>query len=344
MKDNRRLAVLLAVTVVAVIAAVFLARGGGGPRNDPLAGRKVLPEFAQRVDSVARVTLVSGGVKTTFVRQGDGWTVEEKAGYPADGAKVHQMVLGLADLTYVEPKTRKPDLYSRLDLDDPAKKDSKSTLVTASDDKGSLLGEIITGKRKVDELGGGNDGIYVRKPGDAQSWLARGTLDLSGGTAAWLDKKLLDIPAGDLKSVALTQPDGGKLAFLRAKAGAPFALSAPPPAGKKLKSDGALDDPAGALAGLELSDVKPAKDVEFPAKGVNQAHYEGLDGLVIDVTLVNKDGTDWARIAVSGTGDASKRAADLQAKFAPWVFALPSFKAKLMETKLDDVLETPKGS
>ena len=39
------------------------------------------------------------------------------------------------------------------------------------------------------QLGGGNDGIYVRKPGDAQSWLARGTLDLSGDTAGWLDNE-----------------------------------------------------------------------------------------------------------------------------------------------------------
>lgn len=341
---NKSLVALLVITIVAVIAAVFVARGGNGPGNDPLAGEKVLPEFAKQVDSVARITLVRGGVKTTFVRQGDGWTIEEKAGYPADAEKVHRIVLSLADLTFVEPKTKKPDLYPRLELEDPGKKDAKSTLVTLSDAKGSLLGEIIAGKRKVDELGGGNDGVYVRKPSDAQSWLARGTLDLSGDTAAWLDQKLLDVPADDVKSVALTQPDGGKLAFARDKAGAPFALSSPPPAGKKLKSDSALADPAGTLADLELSDVKAAKDVEVPKQGVYEARFEGFDGLVVDVMLFTKDGSDWARIEASGTGAAAKRAADLQAKFAPWIFGLPSYKAKLMETKLDDVLETPKGS
>lgn len=340
----KSLVALIAVTIVAVVAAVFFARSDYAPRNDPLAGTKVLPEFAKRVDSVARITVVRGGVKTSFVRHGDQWTIDEKSGYPANGQKVHAMVLGLADLTFVEPKTKKPDLYSRLDLEDPAQRDAKSTLVTMSDDKGSLLGEIIAGKRKVDELGGGNDGIYVREPSDAQSWLARGTLDLSGDITAWLDQKLMDMPADDVKSVVLTQPDGGKLAFARDKAGAPFTLVPPLPADKKLKNDSALTDPAGALADLDLSDVKAAKDVEVPTQGLHEAHYEGFDGLVIDVTLFNQDGTDWARVAASGSGDAAKRAADLQAKFAPWIFGLPSYKAKLMQTKLADVIEAPKGS
>ena len=66
---------------------------------------------------------------------------------------MHQALLGLADLAFVEPKTKKPDLYPRLELEDADKKGAKSTLVTVSDDKGSLLGEIIAGKRSVDAAG-----------------------------------------------------------------------------------------------------------------------------------------------------------------------------------------------
>jgi predicted Rdx family selenoprotein len=341
---NKGLIGLLLVTLIAVAGAIFVARHGGNTKSDPLAGTKVLPEYARRVDEVARITLVRGGGKTSFVRNGDLWTVEEKGGYPADGAKLHAVVLGLADLTFVEPKTKKPALYSRLDLDDPDKPGAKSTLVTASDAKGSLLGEIIAGKRKVDELGGGNDGIYVRKPGDAQTWLARGTLDLSGDTASWLDKKLLDVAADKVKSVTLTAADGGTLAFARENEGTPFAVVPPLPADKKLKSDTALSDPAGALAGLELSDVAAAKDMPLPQTGLSTARYESFDGLVVTVTLFNKDGNDWARIEATGTGDAQKEAAALQTKFTPWVFGLPSYKAKLMETKLADVIEPQKGS
>jgi hypothetical protein len=342
--DNKGLVGLLAATAVAVVAAVLVTQGGGAPKDDPLVGTHVLPEISQRLDAVARLALVRGDAKTTLVRHGDAWTVEDKSGYAADAAKVHQAILGLADLTFVEPKTRKPDLYPRLELEDADKKDAKSTLVTVSDDKGSLLGEIIAGKRKIDELGGGNDGLYVRKPGDAQAWLARGTLDLSGTTVDWLDKKLLDVAADQVKSVTLTAPDGASFSFARGKPGDALALAAPLPAGKKLKSDTALDDPAGALAGLELSDVEPAKDAAFPPGVTASARYETFDGLVITIALVNKDGAEWARIEAAGTGAAQARAADLTAKLSPWVFGLPDYKTKLLRTKLDDLLEPAKGS
>lgn len=341
---NKGLSALLAVTAAAVVAAVFVVRGGGTLRDDPLVGQAVLPEVAQRLSDVGRVTLVHGGAKTTLLRHGDGWVVEEKGDYPANEAKIYQALLGLAELSFVEPKTRKPDLYPRLEVDDADKKDAKSTLVTVADAKGSLLGELIAGKRRVDQLGGGNDGIYVRKPGDAQSWLAGGTLDLAGATPEWLDKKLIDLPQAKVKDVVLSAADGGALAFRRDKPEDKFALAAPPPAGKKLKSGDALDTPAGALAGLELTDVRPAKEFEFPKDGAAQARYESFDGLVLTVSIAQKDGTDWARIAASGTGEAEKQAADLNARLSPWVFAIASFKAKMLETKLDDVLETPKGS
>ncbi|HUK57707.1 MAG TPA: DUF4340 domain-containing protein [Stellaceae bacterium] len=342
--QNRGLIGLFVVTLAAVALAVFVARGGPGAHTDPLVGTHVLPQVTTGVDGAARVALVTGGVKTTLVRQGNDWTVEERGFYRANADKVGKMLLGLADLTYVEPKTKKPDLYSRLELEDADKPGAKSTLVTVSDPKGSLLGEIITGKHRVDQLGGGNDGIYVRKPGDAQSWLARGALDLSGTTADWLDKPLLDLPAAQVKSVALTPAGGTELSFRRQKPGDKFALSAPPPAGKKLKSDSALDEPAGALAGLDLADVRPAKDFDFPPQGASAARFETFDGLVVTVTLADKEGAHWAKIAATGTGEAQSRAAELTAKFQPWVFGLADYKAKALETKLDDVLETPKGS
>jgi Domain of unknown function (DUF4340) len=342
--QNKGLIGLFAVTLAAVIVAFLVARGGVAARTDPLVGTHVLPQVASGLDGVARVALVTGGVKTTLVRQGNDWTVEERGFYRADGDKMHKALLGLGDLTYVEPKTRKPDLYPRLELEDADKPGAKSTLVTMSDAQGSLLGEIIAGKHSVDQLGGGNDGVYVRKPGDAQSWLARGALDLSGGTADWLDKKLMDLPAAQVKSVALTQAGGGQLSFARQKPEDKFALAAPPPAGKKLKSDSALDEPAGALAALELGDVRPAKDFDFPPQGVAAARFESFDGLVVTVSLADKDGAHWAKIAASGSGEAASRAAELNGKFQPWVFGLPDYKAKALETKLDDVIETPKGS
>ncbi len=342
MKTKGLIALLLA-TAAAVIAAVLVSIGGSGAAVEPQAGKVVLPDVGPRLGDVARMTLVHGESKTTLVRQGKVWVVEEKGGYPADGAKLRQALLGLAELRYVEAKTRKPEFYPRLEVEDPNQKDAKSTLVTVSDDKGDLLGEVIAGKRRIDELGGGTDGIYVRKPGDAQSWLARGTLDLAGETTLWLDRKVVDVPANKVKEAVLTQPDGSKLDITRDKPEDKFALKGAP-ADTKLKSDTVLVEPATALEDLELADVRPAGDMPFPAEGLAHAEVTTYDGLTIKAALLEKDGKTWARFEASGSGEAQKQASELNAKLSRWVYALEPGKAKALTTKLADVVAPPKAS
>src|SRR5690349_2931214 len=119
------LVALVFAAALSVVVAVVVSHRGGSSEADPQTGHQVLPDLAQRLGDVARVTLVHGADKTTLVRNDDHWGIEEKSGYPADAAKLHQMLLGLAELQYVEPKTRKPEFYPRLEVEDPGHKDGK---------------------------------------------------------------------------------------------------------------------------------------------------------------------------------------------------------------------------
>ena len=339
---NKTLAWLVATTLVAVIIAIFVSRGSG-PKADPLAGQPVLPEAAKKLADIGRMALLHGDAKTTLVLKGDAWVVEERGGYVADTTKVRQALLGLADLRYVEPKTAKPESYARLEVEDAGGKDSKSTLVTLADTKGALLGEAIIGKHRADQLGGGEGGAYVRKPGTTQSWLAQGNLDIAGATAAWLDKKLLDIPAAQIQQAVITQPDGTKITLTRDKPEDKLRL-VEMPKDKKLRYDSVLDDAAGALGALQLDDVRPAKDFEFPKDGVSTARFTTFNKLTMTVEVADKDGVSWARFKADGTGDAEKPAADMNATLSPWIYALSSSKAKTLRDKLDDLLEAPKAS
>jgi hypothetical protein len=342
MKSKGLIALLLA-TGIAVLAAALLSLGGSTNSADPQIGQLVLPEVRQHAVEIARIGLVHGDAKTTLLKQNGGWVVEEKGNYPVDASKLSQAMQGLAELRYVEPKTRKPDLYARLEVEAVGSKDAKSTLVSVSDEKGHPLGEIIAGKRRIDQLGGGTDGIYVRKPDDAQAWLARGTLDLATDAAGWLDRNIVDLPRDKVKEVVLTQPDGGTLDITHDKPEDALALKSAP-ADAKLKSDTALVEPTTALASLTLSDVRPAAEMPFPADGVARAEITSFDGLTIKVALVDKDGKSWAKLEASGTGEAEKQAMTLNAKLQNWVFAIPDYKAKSLRTKLADVTAPPQPS
>jgi hypothetical protein len=252
---------------------------------------------------------------------------------------MRQLLLGLAELTLVEAKTRRPELYARLDLDDP--KNGKATEVVVQDRQGRVVGDLIVGKRRPDRLGSHEDGVYVRRAGEAQTWLARGTVDVTGNEAGWLDRGILDIPAARIRSMVFVG-EGGVLVIGRAKAGDKFAVDNAP-ADAKFKSDEAIAGPAGALSGLELDDVKPAAQQKPPESGVASAAYTTFDGLTVTLKLFERDGGDWLTVAASGAGKAAEEAKAINERVQRWSYAIPAYKAKPLRTRLADLIAPAKG-
>jgi hypothetical protein len=329
-----------AALVFVVLAGVTVATGDRGvSRAAP--GERAFPALSAELGEVASVGLKRSTLGLTFEREGEGWLVAEKGNYPAAAGKVRQIVLAMADMMLVEPKTQKADFYPRLDVEDPGK--GKSALVTIKDKAGAPLAELIIGKRRYDRLGAGNDGIYVRKPGDAQAWLARGSLEFSDQVSSWLDRRILDIPEKRIAKVVLTQPDGGKLVINRAKPEDKFAVE-DAPADAKFKSDTATSEPAMALETLDLDDVKPAAEMPIPDKDVVTASFTTFDGLTVDARLLDQDNLHWVALTAAGTGQAEAEAKQIADKVSRWSYAVPLYKANQIKTKLADLLEPAKGS
>jgi Domain of unknown function (DUF4340) len=339
--QKRSLILLGAVTIVlAALAVVALATGGRGVSRAG-SGERAFPGLAGKLGEVASVAVRRAGLNLTFVRDGNGWRVEQKGGYPAAPGKIGGIVLAMADMVLVEPKTLKSDLYPRLEVEDPGK--GKSALVTLKDKSGAAIAALIVGRRSYDRLGTGDDGIYVRRPDDPQSWLARGALDFSDDMANWLDRHIVDIPDNRLAKVSLTQADGTALTLSRAKPDGKFAAEGAP-ANPKYKSDTSLAEPAMALETLDLDDVQPAAKLPVPDKGLITATYTTFDGLTVDVKLFQHDNKDWVALAAAGSGKAAPEAKKIDDRVKHWVYAIPSYKAKMMETRLADLLAPPKGS
>ena len=333
---------LMAVAALSVVAAAAVSFTGGAVPVDPLAGRPVLPRVAAEPQDVAKVVVKHSAGTATFLRHGNTWTVAEKSGYPADAAKMRKLLLGLAEITYVEPKTAEPSLYKRLNVEDPNAEKSQSALVEVYDGQGAALGSVIAGRRRIDELGGGTDGVYVRLPNEARSWLARGTLDLDSDIVQWLDRRIVDIGESRTKEAVLQQPDGTMLTISRDKPEDKFAVK-DLPSNRKLKSDTGMVEPATVLQAFDLTDVKAAAEAGFPKDGLGTATYTTFDGLVVKVELAKLGDTDWIRLSATGSGDDKvKTEADtLNKRWAPWVYGIAPYKAGALRTKVEDLLEPP---
>jgi len=332
---------LMAVAALSVAAAAGVSFTGAVP-VDPRAGKPVLLRVAAKPENVAKVIVKRSTGTATFVRQGDTWTVPEKSNYPADAAKVRKMLLGLAEITYVEPKTAEPSLYKRLNVEDPGAEKSQSALVEVYDNQGGALGSVVAGRRRIDELGGGADGVYVRLPNEPRSWLARGTLDLDSDIVQWLDRRIVDINETRTKEAVLRQPDGTSFTISRDKAEEKFAVKDLPPS-RKLKSDTGVVEPATVLQAFDLTDVKAASDGAFPKDGLGSATYATFDGLAVKVELAKLGETDWIRLSATGIGDdkVKTEAETLNRRWSPWVYGIAPYKAGALRTKMADLLEPP---
>jgi len=249
-------------------------------------------------------------------------------------------VLAMTDLLLVEPKTQQAEFYPRLDVEDPGS--GKSTLVTLKDKSGATLAELIIGKRRFDRLGTGTDGVYVRKPGDSQSWLARGSLEFSDQLSSWLDRRIVDIPEKRIAKATLTQPDGSKLVISRAKPEDKFTVE-DAPADAKFKSETTTSEPAMVLESLDLDDVKPAAEMPIPDKDVVTGSFTTFDGLTVDVRLLDKDDMHWVALSAVGSGATEAEAKAIGEKASRWTYVIPSYKATQLKMKLADLLEPAKG-
>jgi len=351
---KRSFYILLGATVVLVAAAGFAVLAGDRAAAPTARGERVFPGLLDRLDGLAWARLSRGGSKIDFANVAGQWVLVAKGNYPAAPAKIRQLFLGLADLALVEPKTARVELFGRLDLDDPA--NGKSTLIMLRDRTGNTVAELIVGKVRHGRLGGDADGIYIRKAGDSggaregarerareRAWLARGSLDLPVDTVQWLDRGIVDIPRARIASVTLAGGAGAALVLRRDTPGGEFAI-ADLPEGTRLRTDAALAELAGALAGLDLDDVRPAPEMDFPEGGIAAAEFVTFDGLAIKLRLIEHQGADWVAVAASGSGAAEAERNAINDRVGRWAYAIPKARARLLRTRLADLTKPAKGS
>jgi hypothetical protein len=332
--------ILIIAAAAALAGAVFTMVGGNGAATKAQAGEYFLPELQRRANDARELVLVRNSGTATLKQDGDRWVFVEKGNYPANGEQIRRVLVELAELRLVEAKTRKSELYPRLQVEDPTSKDGRSTLMTVKDGQGKPIVEVIIGRRRIDRLGGGRDSLYVRRKDADQAWLAAGNVDITGEFQRFLVRPLVDIKAERIQEVATIQPDGARLVIRRDKPADAMAV-VDLPEGKTVKEKDKVTKAATALAGLDLDDVRKRGEANIPEGDSIKAEVHTFDGLVIKVMSHETDYRNWARFTIETTPEASeavkKEAAALKAKLDPYDFELLGYKTAPLTNKLKDL-------
>lgn len=307
---NQKTLIGLAIAAVVAIVLAVVLNQRGQPQSEGTAQAEALaPGLREHVNDVTRVVVTGADNKVvaSFARGADGWTEAEKGGYAADTGKLREFLLKLADARLLEQKTANKDKYATLGVDDVSAKDAKGVQVELDGLAQPL--KLIVGTANT--RGGGT---FVRRVGEAQSWLASTTLTPPKDAADWLRKDLADVQASRIAEVAITHADGSAVRIAKAAAGDANFHLVDLPKGREAASEFTINGLASTLAGLRFDDVLRAADAAPGDKPV-KVQFRAFDGLAIDVTGWQKDGKDYTQFKASrDDGRADKGIAEAQAK------------------------------
>jgi hypothetical protein len=350
------LAVATAVFVVGAAIGVVAKYGTDATTRDEAL---MFPDLVDRLDEVAIVTVRHKKGDFTLERSEGTWVMAEKNGFPVPADKVRKIIVQLAGLRLLEAKTRKPERFARLQVEDVEADGAKSKIVILKDGADATLAEVIVGRYRFDLGGDGKEGAYVRRPGNNQAWLARGNLQVSHDITAWLRRDIVDVPAKRVREAMVTAPGGGTLSvFKEAPSDTSFQTGDVPADAKPGKqAPTMLNDIGGALSLLDLSDVAPVSQFEFDDDGAYKVEFHTFDGLIVRAALVEREKETWARfeaaadptVAVLKEGDdakglksaedVAKEVAAINARVAAWAYRLSDYKAKVLKTQVAGLIE-----
>ena len=337
---RRNLAILAVAAIVAIVLALLGIHHQSEMMGTKTEAETVFPKLPGEIRKVARIHIVSkahGELNIVFDPE-HGWILPQHSDYPASFETLRATVVGLAALQTIEPATARPDWYGKIAVDDPPK--GGGTLIELLNDRGAPLASLIVGKTVDIGDSSGATGLFIRKPGDKQSWLARSVFEPKSDAADWMDKSILAIDQARIQDVDVTPVTGPAFTARRDKSTDTDFTLTPIPAGRELAYPGAANAIATAITGFTFDDARPATDFDFSTAPRIVTHT--FDGLVVTVKIVTDGPAFWATIYAEGAPgkpDAAREARAIDAHADGWAYKLPEYKGKLFMTTLDSLLK-----
>jgi hypothetical protein len=242
--SRQRLLVLMVAALVAIAGALYLSTQRNLPRD--IHGQALLPSLAGELDTVTSLSVRKGSAApVTVQKQGDQWTVAERANYPADVAKVHKLVLALSEAKIREEKTSDPTNYAVIGVENPTQPNATGAQIELTAKDGKLA--VIVGKST-------GQGSFVRRAGEKVSYSVEPAISVEAEPRYWIDTRLLDVPADKIQSIEF-KPVGGPAFAVRRVPAQPAATTAPAAAAS---APGAAPAAPGSTASAVSAATTPA--------------------------------------------------------------------------------------
>lgn len=310
---------LIAGALVAIAAVTLAIESRGLSPNN--ASGPVLPGLEETIGGAQRIMITSADATYRIERTQQGWAMRDRDDYPVLSGRLAQLTEGLENLRYVRRMTNDPSKHERLGVTDP-REDGRGILVQIEDGRGALLVNLI--------LGVETNGLYVRRPDEAQAWAAEGELPPLRDVASWMDLQPLSVPADRLARVEVTPAEGRAYTLARDAPDQPWRIESP---ALSSLAQSTVTSTAERLTQLAPVDVRAAPAVQ----GAPSARVRGVtfDGIIIDAELIPSDDRTWVKLVARAQGPEQEAAAlEINTRSAAWAYALSDLEAESLAPPL----------
>jgi hypothetical protein len=326
--SRQRFIALIVAALVAISAALYFSTRRNDSRE--VSGLPLLPTLASEMNTVTSLSVLKGSPTpvVTVHKQGDQWTVAERANYPADVAKLRKLLLALSDAKIREEKTSDPANYSVIGVEDPTKPGATGTQIELIAKAGKQ--DVIVGK-PVEQ------GNFVRRVGEKSSYIVEPGISLEAEPRYWIDTRLLDISADKIQSIQFKPETGPAYTVRRVSEPAPkpdegkkskFVLEGVP-SGRQAADSNALAPSPTTFSNLTDDDVSALGDIDFSKPSAVTLTLS--DGSVITLTGAAVGEKRWIQVA-------APKSAVLSAKANGRAFEIASYRYDQIFKPLDQLL------
>jgi hypothetical protein len=340
---NRSMMIALGVVSILALVLALTLVDQSGDNSGAGEGGPLLPELAEQVNAIDSLEIVapSGETVASLHRSRERWRMRQKHDYEADFARIHDLLRDLSTARRIEAKTARPEWYGRLGVAAPGEGEGAGTLVrfTATD-----LPDVIVGRTDPAQIG-----RYMRLAGEPRSWLVDQDFELPVAPIEWLERAIMDIPAGDISEVKVQRADAPTVVLKPADDEGSTWVLLDAPADREVKPAWRLRQIASALARLNLEDVRPADTQAVPNDAV-ETEFRTRDGMVFTVRSFSDDQGNWVRfhVAEAGEGEAGETATEpdsrtidvvaIDGRLSPWQFAIDDERFERLRPRLEELL------
>ncbi len=299
----------------------------------------------------------------------------ERDGFPVRFEMAKEALVQLAGLRVRERKTSKAENYATLGVTDEPAAGTETRHVTVRAADATTLVDLIVGKSRQTK-GMESPGHYVRRAGEPTAWLVEGDLKLATKRNDWTETQVLDLPVDRVRRVTITHPEKRPVVVSKTDPKQQLFALHDAPAGYEARSSAVISSIGGLLLDVRFDDVAAVKRIDglVPRTIVEVQTFDGLVATLeqYDVKEKNFVKFDFAfnpdlvyaapaagEPAAAVQPDAPQAAAPaapaptikpasevqaeietLQEKTAPWVYALPDYKARIIDKQMEDLIKT----